>query len=314
MLFCLPFNTALAGEIFSTGFESGLNGGNGFSWQGSTNTTVSKENPNTGEYSLRFKFKASDKNAFAEHRFRLAPVNSGVFYPEIWIKYDLYIPANYNHRRVNPSNTGLTNNKGFVWLWTDTGGSNNNYEHPREGPKIGGHIWANSKEDNGESRFALFSGARINGARINDTAWDCSESKCNPGKSSHAILENDRGHWMTIVVHAKYATEAKYLEAMAADGSYDRGDGDGVVEIWKTNWQGETIKLVDVHHGHWYGTQIGSAEPARGFNYGYLLGWANSGFNEDTILHIDNITFSTTPLVADYVSAPKPPTILVTNN
>jgi len=33
-----------------------------------------------------------------------------------------------------------------------------------------------------------------------------------------------------------------------------------------------------------------------GFNYfedGYLLGWANSGFNEETVMYIDNVVFST---------------------
>ena len=32
-------------------------------------------------------------------------------------------------------------------------------------------------------------------------------------------------------------------------------------------------------------------ETTSGYRYGYLLGWANSGFNDDTVLYIDNVKF-----------------------
>ena len=45
---------------------------------------------------------------------------------------------------------------------------------------------------------------------------------------------------MTIVIHVKYASIA---------------NNDGVYEMWKTNWQGNTVKMMNVHNGRWYGTK-----------------------------------------------------------
>ena len=126
--------------------------------------------------------------------------------------------------------------------------------------------------------------------------WNC--STCGDGKSSHGIVTDDKGHWMTIVIHVKYASAS---------------NDDGITEVWKTNWHGDTEKLMNIHDGPWYSTAPDGTK-ARGFDQGYFLGWANSGFAEETVFYMDNVTFSTDPLSNDYVpvntAAPKPPTIM----
>ena len=295
ILFYLPFNTALAGEIYSTSFESGSISNvkvlqNGFSWGEGTYTSVSSERSKSGNYSLKFRFKATpelDGDSWSEQRFNL-----GGYYPDIWIKYDLFIPGNYVHRTVKPKSTAQTNNKGHIALWAGK------YSNPgAEGPALLTQLWSAHWSDTAISQAVTTAISSINDVRVlNNNYNDPGEEN---GRSSKAIVESDRGHWMTIVIHAKYATTA---------------NNDGVFEIWKTDWKGNTIKLIDIQDGPWYGTQP-NGNPARGFEKGYLLGWANSGFEEETILYLDNITFSTSPLnndtVTNYLAPPKPPAIML---
>ena len=272
ILFCLPFNHALAGEIYSTGFESGsLAAGqtqqNGFSWGVGKNTSVSKENPKSGSYSLKFTFPATvlGKDSDSEQKFNL-----GGKYTDLWIKYDLYIPSNYYHRKDNPAN-----NKGVFHIW---GGS---YNPPgAEGPKLGPQFYPTGSD--GGSELNMFAKAYIQDKIVLNKVWTCAD--CTEGKSSQGIVPDDKGHWMTITAHVKYASIT---------------NNDGICEVWKTNWRGSTIKLINIHDGPWYSTQPTSTAPARGFDTGYLLGWANSGFDKETIFYIDNIKFSTTPLVTN---------------
>lgn len=304
ILLCLPFNTALAGEIFATGFESGsLDNGqeqqNSFSWGSSTYATVSTENPKSGRYSLRFRFRAAGgdnpqhEDAWAEQRFNL-----GGNYKDMWVKFDLFIPSNYVHRipTMPPDTSTNSNNKAGVWLW---GGGQDGYKDAyRNGPLIGAQWWSRGAE---ESEYVVIARANVDGKITLNKNWNCAE--CSDGKSNYGIIENDKGHWMTITSHYKYATIA---------------NNDGIAEVWKTDWQGNTIKLVDIHDGPWYATKPQSTEPGTGFDAGYLLGWAASGFIEETIMYIDNITFSTTPLSTDSdtpntLAPPMPPTVYINN-
>ena len=294
ILLCLPFNAALAGEIFSTGFESGSldkdkDLQNGFSWGDGTYASVSSNNKKSGKYSLRFKFLAGpddSDDSWSEQRFNL-----GGYYPDLWVKYDLYIPPNYYHRTTD----GPNNNKGFLWAWAGTYNSTTNGVVTREGPKLGNHFWPTGSVGNTQS--TQFASAYINGKYNINTNWQGRDMV--HGNSHTAIVENDRGHWMTLVIHYKYATIA---------------NNDGVAEVWKTDWHGNTEKLIDIHDGPWYGTQPTNGKPGRGFEAGYLLGWASTGFTEETILYIDNVTFSTSPLnndsTASYSAAPMPPSII----
>lgn len=287
ILLCLPFNTALAGTIFTDDFESGtLKEGvkqeNGFSWDNS-NVSISNEKSNgNGTYSLQFVYNASNpgSGANAEQRFKL-----GGAYTEMWVKYDLFIPLNYYHRKHDTTD----NNKAFVWLWAKDYEKGTSSNPGREGPKLGGHFWAQS---DGTSKFDAYASALVN------SEYTLQKHSNGTGNGDSAITKNDRGHWMTVVIHMKYATKA---------------NNDGVMEVWKTDWQGNTTKLTDIQNGAWYSTQSFSTLEARGFDEGYLLGASNSGFDEKTVFYIDNIEFSTTPLLADSVTPPKPPTLFAIN-
>lgn len=286
ILFCLPINTALAGEIFSSGFESGsLDAGakqqNGFFWGVGKNTSVSTTNSNTGSYSLKLTYLIKNDNGYSNSE---QPFELGGNYPELWLKYDLYVPSNYYHE-ANPSNpVTAKNNKGLANIWGGSSGGAG-----RNGPKLATHFFPTGTQ--GASNIVAYASARQSGDIALQRNWN------NDDGVGYFMTPNDEGHWMTVVLHLKYATIA---------------NNDGVYEIWKTDWQGKTTQMINIHDGNWYSTQD-DGSPATGFDKGYLLGWANAGYAKETIFYIDNITFSTTPLTDDYVAAPKPPTIISSN-
>lgn len=103
----------------------------------------------------------------------------------------------------------------------------------------------------------------------------------------HTIDLSDQGQWINITMHFKYATAS---------------NNDGVVQVWKTYSNGTTNLACSVTNGKWYVPGQG------GFDTGYLLGWANSGFASTTKFYIDNVVFSDTPLLpSSQQAAPNPP-------
>jgi hypothetical protein len=82
----------------------------------------------------------------------------------------------------------------------------------------------------------------------------------------------DRGKWHRIVMHFKVPTSLT--------------SADGVMELWKN---GQT--LISVKNLPSNGTS--------GLNYideAYILGWANSGFTEKTVMYVDNVLISDSPI------------------
>ena len=110
-----PAATAiLLQDDFETGDLSTPQTGTG-SWAGTNfgsadRVQVSSTLARGGTYSLQFSFGggASGDDAWAEQRFEL-----GGQFGEVWIEYELYVPANYYHRADPPS----ANNKFLVHLW-----------------------------------------------------------------------------------------------------------------------------------------------------------------------------------------------------
>jgi hypothetical protein len=99
----------LSDIIFQDDFESGAFSG---MWGSATSVNIVDDTVSGGNATkvadFFFRGKESGKDSFAELRFDLATTH-----PELSIKFDMYIPANYNHRDERPSN-----NK-FFRLWPE---------------------------------------------------------------------------------------------------------------------------------------------------------------------------------------------------
>ena len=93
-----------------------------------------------------------------------------------------------------------------------------------------------------------------------------------PSSGKNFITSADLGRWHRIVLHAKVASSGT--------------TNDGTLELWKNG-----VRFVS-------GTNM-NAWGGDGTNYfdaAYLIGWANSGFAEETNMYVDNFVISTTPL------------------
>jgi hypothetical protein len=249
-------STAGAATLFQDSFESGRKASsqNGFSWGGSTDlVAVSSTRAASGSYSLLFPFQAvpTGEDSFEEQR-----LNFGKPYNEIWIKYDLYVPSNYVHRR-----DGASNNKFFA-------------------------IFNNDYSPGFQANFSLSPGAN-NGSNIEVHYYrNGAEQEVQGGGA--LIGPTDLGKWHRIVMHFKVPTSTSA--------------SDGVMELWKN---GQSI----------YSSKSLAMGGTSGLNYmdeAYILGWANSGFNQDTLMYIDDVVVADTaiPLTGGGTTAtPNPPVL-----
>lgn len=142
-----------------------------------------------------------------------------------------------------------------------------NYHHPSAGASNNKflRIWRDSYDDN-EKLGGSFHAENAGGV-ISKISVEYQESPTKGmGKKETApfILDSDLDSWLAIKIYARAATDS-------SDGKY---------EIWKN---GVRILNHNVKNNHISGTQ--------GWKQGYLLGWANSGFNEDVRIHMDNVKF-----------------------
>ena len=221
--------------IFADGFNTGdLSHAEGDArWTSTKEITIVE---NSGNFVADFRYEGSSDlsaDAFAELRFDLGEV-----YPELWLQYDLYIPAHYHHRDAESSD----NNK-MLRLW--------HTEYSDE-EKVGFSAWQNT---NGFSTATadwrkIGEGIGSKGARVDDF-----------------ITADDLGKWMSLKVYVKAAT----------------ANAPGTFKLWKN---GELVMdNEDILENY-------ATDEEHGYRKGYLLGWSNSGFNEETHLLIDNVVFS----------------------
>lgn len=264
---------AATSEIFYEDFEtqtveSSVAGGNEhFSWAGETRVRVSDEKSYSGDKSLRFTFPGNtDPSAMttAEQRFSLNTPLS-----EVWIRYKLWIPENYHHR----NSSGADNNKGLIMLWGD--GYNT-------GPTISTHFELPKDMTNGISdsnpggSIVYASWRREDGSLRNFYNPDnLSENHAGNVGPLRGISASHFGKWNDIVIHAKV--------------SDNNTNFNGAIQLWIN---GELLYSVTdatnffAENNHW--------------DMGYILGWTNSGFDEDTVFYLDEFTLGHTPGDIDF--------------
>ena len=85
-------------------------------------------------------------------------------------------------------------------------------------------------------------------------------------------VPEDRGRLIDIITHVRAATS--------------RGAQDGVVQLWRRGEGDARYTLIHDVHDADIAPGLPSETPVRAWAHGYLLGWANSGYAEDTAFHI----------------------------
>lgn len=261
--------------LFYDSFESGdmsATNADGFSWGGNNRTSVVNAEGavwNNGPVDVP-KPDGSDWSCFhGEHclRFRYPALEAwseqrfdmGNAYPEVWIRYWIRVPHNFVHE--NP--TGSTANNKWFALWMD------GYSQHGDGPTVVWNFWP---QDGGSSRFT-FSLSQEDPS---------TEPGHHGGHDGFMVHPDDQGRWMQVVLYAKRSSEP--------------GVADGVARIWR-RWEGEpTHTLLSESAGRGF-----SAPPTGpdGWAAGYVMGWSNSGYAEDTEFLLDEFTIATSSLVLE---------------
>lgn len=229
--------------LFSDSFAAGdlTYTENGVAWQGVGGSIISDPGNSSG-YALRMRYNASPPTASsAEQRFSL-----GAQYEELWFKIRLVIPSNYSH--IN--NEGADNNK-FFRLWSgNTSDGNNGYTQFYV--KLGSSLWPEAG-DTGDSYL------------LNDLGTDSAAVGPTGGTpANNFISAADFGNEVTIVMRMRADT------AGTPGAFYDYTSGNGAVELWKNGTKQ-------------YGWETIQCRPSAGtsaFEFGYLLGWANSPYQQ----------------------------------
>lgn len=256
--------------VFFDDFSSGdlSHSENGISYYNSPNVSVVASSPIASLPAARFRFgpDAIGEDSDAE----LAWESETWSTEDIWISYYLSIPANYYHRNDAPDN-----NKGFSYTW-DIGGFDlyNNSD-----VAMGTNFFPNG---DGTSKASHYLFGAEPGADEHQGPSGYPQYFPN-GVGGIGIIEaDDIGSVLRVVINHRYATQAA-------------PSSDGVAQIWKQRVNASTlvpttgwIKILDIDDGDWY------VPGAPGFGTGYILGWANSGFTEQTDLYIKDLR------IADY--------------
>ncbi len=254
-------------EQDTSGSRAGNANTNVFSWTDTASVRVSNERAYTGNNSLAFTFEGNPdptSDAWSEQRFKLDRK-----YTELWFRYRMWVPENYAHRNAE----GPGNNKGILNLWGE------NYSGYT--PALSFHF--QRKGSNGESY--LYPAWRVNGSTtFNFFEPDHLTSSGSISEAATGIALEDRGTWIDWVMNVKTSTIP-----VGFNGRED-GEGNGALRVWKN---GELILNISNAHNYYGGTSSDAGGEGDGWNYGYLLGWANSGFDEETIIYIDDFQVGT---------------------
>jgi len=247
------------------GFESGnLSSPTGVGSWGASNyskaggdlVSVSSEFAHSGSYALRMLYngnESSSDDAWCEQNF-----NIGQNVLEIYIGYDLYLPANYAFRSTSPANNKL------ILLDGGTHDDPMTVDVEWEGDSYGGFKMPRS----GYPYSPTCASAPVSPGYIWGGAWP---------------LSTYYGGWHRFVWRFK-------MDSGVGDGAYELYI-DGVQFFSRTNVV--VLNNPPCSPGYYAG--------------GYLMGWANTGFDDDTIIYIDDVVMASTYEEANGDDSPSTP-------
>lgn len=230
------------------------------------------------------------ENSWAEQRFGINTSSLGTKgLTELWLQYDIYIPSNYYHRDLEPNGSNwVGGGEKLLALFADEYSGTNptlilGLNMMRRTYDTGA---PNTANPGGSYQSGSFSVMR-NGARDWFQMWpDASKPVVN--------VKVDLGTWQRRTLHVVMPTSAT--------------SNNGVVELWIKRANGTVSKIIDEKQGWFYG---GAQNYING---GYLLGWSNTGFDNDTYFLIDNVIIASaqglvdgTALTAGTTPAVSPP-------
>lgn len=286
-------NPAFAQVVFEDGFESGDLGRtqNGFEWLSPNRTTIVRDDqyvvwanresqldgpyfgrewenaPDSGE-SHALRFHYPAETAMSEQRFAL-----NAEYGEVWISYWLRVPINYKHGTIG-KNPGYRNQK-LLSFWAESYSGS-------EQPRVTLNMWddRNAWSEDGDSGISY--------STVTYRARNMVAS--HKDRFGNFIrFPEDQGRWMHVVLYAKVSSAP--------------GIADGVFRWWR-RWSDEAEYTVLANRS---GLDWTVDQGFTGFSAGYLMGWANGAYEENTEFLLDDFKVSRTSLLEGVALPPRSP-------
>lgn len=148
-------------------------------------------------------------------------------------------------------------------------------------------IWTDGYSQHGEGSTVWMDYNKDGVMRVTHSAGGYTVSKAyeKPVQVFHPI--DDRGRWMQITV--RLVVE-----------SFENAS-DGIMQVWH-RWDGES-EYTMTHEALDWALKVPSGD-INGWSAGYLMGWVNTPYTEDTEWLIDDFLLSTSSLIG---AKPKPP-------
>ena len=217
---------------------------------------------------------------------RSAELDSDTTYPEAWMSYDVFVPANYTHQRFDNGAIdegtsrevqGGANNK-VIYLW------NGSYEGRDNG--TGSAIGIQSfpsdftTEVFGKSSQSTFHG----GYHGHTQTYVHPDYRLGPRKSGYEYLgPNDIAN---LFLDSQLGTWVNLKLGMKAESAIGAADG------WFSRYNNGVLAAHQENITTLWG--LSKTNNKLGFDRGYIWGYANSGFQETTTLYLTNFKFGTT--------------------
>ncbi|WP_434479834.1 heparin lyase I family protein [Gemmatimonas sp.] len=240
--------------FFSDDFDNGQrNSANGFVWAGiPTQTNPRISNEMAFSGTHSMRFQFN-ATAFGGQAWSEERFDMGRYLSELAFEYMLYVPANFKHRDA-PLNSAGTNNK-FFSLWRDQYG----------GDKGSWEISVGWVRTNDLESYALFHSTRS----IHN--WIAPFDQRDKFIGSNTPMKP--GQWNRIRFYVKASTYRGTLPT-----------GDGIMKMWINNTL--FFSTTTGNFNNFDPSLVGTT-----LRLGYLMGYANSGFDETTVFFIDAIKF-----------------------
>ncbi len=287
----------------------------GFNWLGTRPITTPVGETESGGV-FTFGPNAPIQDSTDEERFTFLPMSN------FWFKMRYFIPVNYFHRSIlqlqitgdisawqvgdivagtNPAHTGevyaisgqdvyllfaADSNSTITWTGTVT---NTTRASSRSATRIMEKtsnnkllaLWSNGYSGEGISPSVVWitwpTGDGGSTLQYQYAADNVGSGQLGPDSSSPIvpfIALADRGKWIDFVVHIQMASTATAT--------------DGVIESWKrVEGAANYTKIITQTNA-----MIGERPGGGLFRNGYVFGWANSGFGDQTLFHNSRITLS----------------------
>lgn len=249
--------------IFSDDFSSGNLSHvdpSGVKWASSGNTTVNSQNPYPGKsFSLVYTFSgnAVGGQTTAEQRFDLGAGNK---WKELQFDYDMYFPngtEGFGSAAYTVRANGTSTNNKFLRVWAG------NRTDGNDGYNTFFVKWGASLDRSSTGAARIYGEYGKNQGGVGEFG---SGSGPDAGGADPFVATSDLGTWIHVTVHIKAATAA---------------NNDGVLTISKNG-------IVKTNATNL--PQYPSGGDAQNYcDFGYILGFADSGFTNTTKVYIANV-------------------------